>query len=132
MKKIFSNQPLSKTVLFSRYSFRQFYSNFSLIRKAEKIMFMPKTHYCHYPNRYKKYILLKLIKISSSSGNVSEIPLEEIIGHYWQSNMTAAKELSSLKEYFQNQESVKILEKILGGTHAVNYFQASFTYDIAY
>ena len=132
MKKIFSNQPLSKTVLFSRYSFRQFYSNFSLIRKAEKIMFMPKTHYCHYPNRYKKYILLKLIKISSSSGNVSEIPLEEIIGHYWQSNMTAAQELSSLKEYFQNQESVKILEKILGGTHAVNYFQASFTYDIAY
>ena len=132
MKKRRLNLSNPKTILFSRYSFRQVFVNLSLIQRSDKIFFMPKTHYCSYPNRYKKYFLIHLIKLFSFGASIKEIQLDEVIGHYWQSNFKAAKELSSLKEYYQKQESVLILERLLDDSTVVNYFQASMTYEIAY
>jgi hypothetical protein len=106
--------------------------SFSIVRKAEQALFMPKTYYCRYPSRWKKYFVIKFIEIFSPKCLISEIPLQEVTGHFWESNFKAAEQLSSLKEKLKDEESVFLLNRILDDHTVVNYFQGSLVYDIGY
>ena len=64
--------------------------------------------------------------------SISEISPDEVIGHFWLSNLESARALSKIKMELKAQHSFAVLNNILNDEEVINYFQASLAYDLAY
>ncbi len=122
----------NKAIIFSEYSFLRIFSNLINIFKKDTILFMPNTGYYKYANRYKRYLLVLVLKSIMPRKEIKEVALDEVIELFWTSNYDAAHTVSKKKLKFEKHQPVKLLNSMINDSTVVNYFQASLTKDIFY
>ena len=118
-------------VILSNYSFILILKNFLSIMRSDHILFMPKTHLARFPGIKKKNAILNFLKLFVRNTSISEISSDEVIGHFWLSNLESARALSKIKMELKAQHSFAVLNNILNDEEVINYFQASLAYDLA-
>ena len=132
MNKDKSESNSKHAVMLSNYSFILILKNFLRIMRSDHILFMPKTHLARFPGIKKKNAILNFLKLFVRNKSISEISPDEVIGHFWLSNLESARALSKIKMELKAQHSFAVLNNILNDEEVINYFQASLAYDLAY
>ena len=132
MNKDKSESNSKHAVMLSNYSFILILKNFLSIMRSDHILFMPKTHLARFPGIKKKNAILNFLKLFVRNTSISEISSDEVIGHFWLSNLESARALSKIKMELKAQHSFAVLNNILNDEEVINYFQASLAYDLAY
>ena len=103
----------NKAIIFSEYSFLRIFSNLINIFKKDTILFMPNTGYYKYANRYKRYLLVLVLKSIMPRKEIKEVALDEVIELFWTSNYDAAHTVSKKKLKFEKHQPVKLLNSMI-------------------
>jgi hypothetical protein len=116
-----------KAIFLSQYKVSRIIAYSREIRDADVILFMPKTAYYKYSNKYEIFFVKKILSTFFSKKIIIEIDIDSVIGHYWTANYEASKYLFSIRDTLELEAPNRLLYQILKDDSVVNYFQGSLT-----
>jgi hypothetical protein len=116
-----------KAIFFSQYKVSKIIAYSREIRDADVILFMPKTAYYKYSNKYEIFFVTKILSLFFSKNIITEIDADSVIGHFWLANAEASDHLFGIKDILESKAPNLLLYQILEDDLVVNYFQGSLT-----